>query len=295
MRRQTSVIFYALTAYVLLQFGWWGFHLIDLTQELNNDPEHLSKRALMILGEGTVFFIIVFFGLWKIQSSIKKELELSAKQQNFVLSITHELKTPIAAVKLYLQTLGKRSLQEEKRDEILRKALLENSRLEHMIENVLTVARIENQAFRFHPEPVTISETIEEVTSSVCAFDTCKVSIDCPKDLVYKTDKFALHTILSNLTENALKYAGKDCEITIHCQLSEGRLHLDFSDNGPGVPEEKLKSIFQRFLRLENEETRNSKGAGLGLYIVNQFVLGQGGTISVKNKKTSGLLFSISL
>jgi K+-sensing histidine kinase KdpD len=113
--------------------------------------------------------------------------------------------------------------------------------------------------------------------------------------LTYNTDKFAFETIISNLIENALKYAGLSAEIIINCALENNRLKIEFSDNGPGVPENKLQSIFERFVRLENEDTRNSKGTGLGLYIVDQFVKGQHGSITAENTQPSGLKFTIHL
>lgn len=295
MRKQTAIIFYALAAYVVLQFGWWGLHLINLTQELNNDAEHISKRALMILGEGTVFFVIVILGLWKIRSSIKKELQLSHQQRNFILSVTHELKTPLSSIKLYLQTLNRRSLAEEQRTEIVTNALKENTRLEHMIENILTVSRIENGAYLFHPEDVNVNSLIEQVVHPFNIDKQLKIEVICTKDLTYHTDKSALESIFSNLLENALKYAGKDAQINIQCELVENKLQIMFSDNGPGIPPDRLNDIFGRFVRLENEDTRQSKGAGLGLYIVDQFVRGQQGFIKAINNEPSGLKFIINI
>lgn len=295
MRRQTAFIFYGLAAYVLLQFGWWGLHLIDLTQELTDDPSHISKRALMIIGEGAVFFIIVILGLWKIQSSIKKELELSKQKKNFVLSVTHELKTPLSAIKLYLQTLNKHNLNEDKKKEIVQRALEENVRLEHMIENILTASRIESKAYSFHIEEISVKNALDKLISPINSLESHNIQIQCQDNLSYKTDKFAFETIVSNLIENSLKYAGSSAKIIINCELENNRLKIEFSDNGPGVPENKLQSIFERFVRLENEDTRNSKGTGLGLYIVEQFVRGQHGSIMVENIQPSGLKFTIYL
>jgi two-component system, OmpR family, phosphate regulon sensor histidine kinase PhoR len=310
MRKQTAVIFYALAAYVVLQFGWWGLHLIDLTQILHNDPAHTNKRAWMIIGEGTVFFIIVLLGLWKIRSSIKKELELSSQQRNFVLSITHELKTPLSSIKLYLQTLNRRTLDEEKRKELIDKALDEHLRLEHMIENILTASRIENRAYVFHPENVSIKNVINHVTQPFLLspdlndkkknenynLSAKNVIINCEENLHYYTDKTALESIFSNLVENSLKYAGANPLITINCSIVQSKLHITYFDNGPGIPTDQLSSIFKRFVRLENEDTRQHKGTGLGLYIVDQFVRGQQGSIKVSNKEEgTGLVFEIVL
>ena len=123
MKKQTAIFFYILGAYVVLQFVWWGYHLIELTEELKKEPAEIAKRITMIFGEGLVFFGILIFGLSKIRSSIIKELRLSERQNNFLLSVTHELKTPLAANKLYLQTILKRKLDEQSKTDLLQKAV----------------------------------------------------------------------------------------------------------------------------------------------------------------------------
>jgi two-component system, OmpR family, phosphate regulon sensor histidine kinase PhoR len=299
MRKQTTFIFYALTAYVVLQFGWWGLHLIDLTRELNPDTQYVSKRALMILGEGAVFFIIVFMGLWKIRSSIRKELELGRQQHNFVLSVTHELKTPLAGMKLYLQTLLRRKLDREQQEDILQKAIDENQRLERMVENILTVSRMENSAFSLHPESLNIADALQRVVHPFRMYDQLKIDVSCEADLIYVTDRFAFDSIISNLLENAVKYAGDSAEVQISCSIRDGRLSIVFSDNGRGIPQEKKAEIFGKFVRLEQEDTRQNKGTGLGLYLVRELILRQKGTINVTDtypgQMNKGLKFLITL
>jgi len=99
-RKPTTAFVYVLGAYVLVQFIWWGYHLIDLTRSSAKDPDAVSGRVLMIVGEGSVFLLLLLFGLWRIKSSIRKEINVARQQNNFMLSVTHELKTPLAATKL---------------------------------------------------------------------------------------------------------------------------------------------------------------------------------------------------
>ena len=150
MKKQTAIFFYVLGFYVILQFTWWGYHLVDLTTEIEPEEKNLAKKIFMIFSEGMVFFIILMIGLWKIRSSIRKELSLSQRQNNFLLSVTHELKTPLAANKLYLQTVLKRDLETEKRNSLIQKAISENQRLEAMIDNILNASRLENQVFKVY-------------------------------------------------------------------------------------------------------------------------------------------------
>jgi signal transduction histidine kinase len=146
-RKPTTAFVYVLGAYVLVQFVWWGYHLIDLTRASAKNPEAVSGRVLMIVGEGSVFLLLLLFGLWRIKSSIKKEIHIARQQNNFMLSVTHELKTPLAATKLYLQTLLKhQQLPEEKKQEVLNKAIEESNRLELLVEQILTASRLEQQS-----------------------------------------------------------------------------------------------------------------------------------------------------
>ena len=110
MNRRTALIFYVLSVYVVVQFVWWGYHLIELTSQINDSSDLVSKRVVMIIGEGAIFLLLILIGIWQIRRSIKKELALSKRQKNFLLSVTHELKTPLAANKLYIQTVTKRNL-----------------------------------------------------------------------------------------------------------------------------------------------------------------------------------------
>ena len=137
MNRRTALIFYVLSAYVVIQFLWWGYRIIELTNELAKESTEISSRVRMILGEGSVFLLLLLIGIWQIRRSIRKELKLSTRQNNFLLSVTHELKTPLAANKLYIQTIQKRDLSKEQTNDLLKKSIEENARLEYMIDNIL--------------------------------------------------------------------------------------------------------------------------------------------------------------
>ena len=163
MKKKNAIFFYVLGAYVVLQFVWWGYHLIELTKELDSKQSIVSNRVFMIMSEGFVFFTILILGLWKVRSSIKKELKYSVRQNNFLLSVTHELKTPLAANKLYLQTVLKRKLEDEKRNELIEKAISENQRLEAMVDNILNASRLENNVIHLHKENFNLSNLLNDI------------------------------------------------------------------------------------------------------------------------------------
>ena len=292
MKKQTSIIFYFLSAYVLLQFIWWGFHLIQLSQNSVYNNEQVNRRILMILGEGTVFITILLIGLYKIRNSIKKELELSGRQTNFLLSITHELKTPIASSKLFLQTLLKRDLKEEKRNELITKSLGENQRLETLIDNILNASRLENNAIKAIKTDINLLELSQKITNR-SAYKFVKNEI--PVDSFVHADLFMLETILENLIENAVKYAGENASVTIYTQQNKNRIIVGVKDEGVGIPVAERKNIFSKFYRIGNEETRTTKGSGLGLFIVSEFSKLNGGSVSFKENNPKGSIFEVTL
>ncbi len=294
MRRQPTIFFYLLGAYVVLQFSWWAYHIIQLTQEVGYPAAAVSKRIGMIIGEGLVFFLILIFGLWRIMKSIKKEHELAKRQHNFLLSVTHELKTPLASTKLYLQTLLKRNFEAEKRDELLQKALLENLRLEEIVDAILISARIENRTFEIHKEKISLSNEIEKIVKQyVLKYNKDFFELKL-KDIEIETDIFMFKTIVINLIENAIKYAGTEKKIKIELIKIEERNLLRIFDFGPGISKENREIIFQKFVRLENEETRSKKGTGLGLFIVKEFTNLIGGEIEYKENVPNGAVFELT-
>jgi K+-sensing histidine kinase KdpD len=296
MRKQTNILFYILSIYVVLQFTWWGFHLIQLSLELEPANHNLNRRVLMIIGEGSVFLLILILGLMRIGSSIRKEMALNQRQSNFLLSVTHELKTPIASTKLFLQTLQRRNLPEEKRLEITQKAIEENARLELLIENILNATRLENKALKPIKSEFQFSNLIQQVVDRFHKrFSQPFISVDIQQDALLNADAFLIETILTNLIENAIKYAGENANITVYSQNQSGNFVFGVKDEGPGIAISEKKNIFEKFYRVGNEDTRTNKGSGLGLYIVSEFVHLHKGAITYRNNQPKGSIFEVTL
>jgi K+-sensing histidine kinase KdpD len=296
LKRQPTILFYFLGAYVILQFSWWAYHIIQLTQLAGKNEVEIQKRIGMIMGEGLVFFLILIFGIWRIIRSIKKENELTMRQSNFMLSVTHELKTPLAASKLYMQTLIKHDFDLEKRSELLAKSLTENKRLEEIVDAILISARIENRTVTLHKENFKIYDTLKTILKP---FEQNNPKIDfqliCNLSLELNSDLFIFKTIALNLIQNAIKYASDGEKIEVFALQEGKRIILRFVDYGKGIPTEKRKKIFQKFVRLENEETRTQKGTGLGLFIVKEFTILLGGQIKYHENKPQGSIFEIKI
>lgn len=296
MKKQTALIFYLLGAYVVLQFAWWGFHLIELTASSHKDSQFVTKRILMVVGEGFVFFTILLIGLSKIRSSIKKELQLSKRQNNFMLSVTHELKTPLSANKLYLQTLQKHGLDESKRANFIDKAIQENDRLETMINNILSAAQLENNGIVVSKSTVDLGGMFHQIIEKIHKRNQREfIQAAIEPGLFVSVDAFIIETICNNLVENALKYAGENAIIELYLKKTEQQLIFGIKDNGPGIDLETQQSMFQKFYRAGNEETRQQKGSGLGLFIVDQLVKIHASKITYRSNSPTGAIFEITL
>lgn len=296
MNRRTALIFYFLSAYVVVQFIWWGYHIVQLTEDVGGNDILVRKRITMILGEGSVFLLILLTGIWQIRRSIRKDIILQQQHNNFLLSVTHELKTPLAANKLYLQTLKKREFDREKTIQLIDKSLEENVRLANLIDNILSASRLENKIYAVESKKFDLGvllNTISERYNSMLSKTIVKYKGSASFN--YFSDPFIMETIVNNLVENAIKYAGTEKEILIELNHLEEGLTVEVKDQGKGIEKEHRESIFNKFYRIENEEVRTQKGTGLGLYIVRELVKKMNGKISCKPNSPQGTTFKITL
>lgn len=263
------------------------------TDEFQELDKQFKRQKLMILAEGSVFFLILIFGVFKVRQSILKEVAIARQQKNFLLSITHELKSPLSSIKLMNETIKKRSLAKEKQDELLQNALNEVDRLEGLVENILIAAKIENDQYGFNKEKLNLSELCKQLMQNYLQRKEIQLSYDIEENIYIEGDKICLNSIVSNLLDNALKYAAHS---PVHLQLHTDKQNviLSVSDNGIGVADEEKEKIFDKFYRVGNEETRAAKGTGLGLYIVKQLVQFHKAKISVEDQLPHGAKFVIS-
>lgn len=314
------ILFYLLVAYVFLQFVWWAYHIIDLNGEiyelkvqieklespepegrlafLNALEDKRNYRRLMVMGEGAVFLILLGVGFYMTQKTFIKEVALSKQQKNFLLSITHELKSPLASVKLYLQTLQKRELDEKKKASVLVKAVMDTDRLTNLVDNILLATQIEQGTYPFHMEKVNFSDLVGEIVGyfngqrELKGADSKSVELSpsFENNLILIGDKSAISSLVLNLIDNGLKYAEKD-SVVIGLKKSDNNLLFSVSNQGVGLSIEDKDRIFDKFYRVGDEDTRKKPGTGLGLFIVKYIVEKHKGSIIAKDNKPSGCIF----
>lgn len=257
--------------------------------------EKLHKRWVMISSEGAVFIGLLLLGIVQIRRTFKKESELAERQKNFLLSVTHELKSPIASAKLQLQTLAKRELAKEKQQEIISNAIQDTDRLNNLVENILLAAKIDNSIVSIHKENIDLSAYITENMAQMIQLFNYKqqVKLDIEKGIHKSIDKTTFPSIIINLFENAIKYSGAESTITLSLKNKNGEVVLSVADEGLGISDNDKKNIFKKFYRVGSEETRKTKGTGLGLYIAKHIVEQHNGTIEVKDNSPKGSVFEV--
>ncbi len=287
MSLKPITIFYALVFYVIAQLLWWAVLLVELQ----------PNKTAMVMGEGFVFISLMSFGVYKLHRAINKEKRINNQQKNFLLSVTHELKSPLASIKLYLQTIHKRELDREQQLNFIGKSLLDIERLDDLVENMLLATKIENKSYSFPKGELNLSELVDKIVSRlqihVCSKEAIISKVD-PN--VYITgDQFAMASVVTNLIENAVKYSA-DC-VPVHVDLHRkpnGKVYFKVTDLGIGIPDEEKPKIFDKFYRVGSEDTRKTKGTGLGLFIVKQVLDHHQAQIKVKNNQPRGTVFEVS-
>lgn len=314
-RNRSKLIITILFGYIIMQFLWWEVLLVRQTTQISNEQQKLTEitstdalslekqiadlqqkkqiRIYMIVGEGTVFLLLLLYAFYRIRKASNKEIELVNQQKNFLLSVTHELKTPIAATKLQLQTLLKhKQLSSEQQEQLLTNAVNETNRLNRLIEDVL-LANSADKELQLNKESINLSELTEQTLSNY--FSNKEVVTEIEAGIVSPVDKLLFPSIIINLTENAFKYSPDNSAVKVSLQRQNGKINFSVSDFGSGIPEKEKQKIFEKFYRLGNEETRQAKGTGLGLYIVQKIVEAHKGEIEVTDNKPNGSVFKVSI
>ena len=283
--KRPLLIFYSLIIYTVLQVVWWGRLLLAAK------PDSLA----MILGEGAVFIFIFIIGIYYMHKAIKGERKLHTQQKNFLLSVTHELKSPLASIKLYLETILKRDLDPAQQNSFLKNSLKDIERLDDLVENMLIATKIENQSYTFPKEQLNFSQLVNSVVERLqlhtCNSEVIKVSVQ--PFIFLHGDKFALTSVVTNLIENAVKYSPPCEEVKVTLKQKGDQIYFIVADLGIGINDQEKSRIFEKFYRVGSEETRKTKGTGLGLFIVKQVLDKHQALIKVRNNNPSGTIFEV--
>ena len=274
--------------------GW-----VIITVFAANEDTDSATLYWTLLPIGATFLVLILAGVVFYMVHSIKAVNLNQRQANFIDSVTHELKSPIASLKLYLQTLNRRSIPPEKVGAFYDTMLEDIERLDHLINHLLEAGRLDRRRDDAEEGDVRLDKVLAGCAQSVALLyrlppDTIKVkSVPCTVRGLHGD----IEIIFRNLIDNAVKYSGKDPEVRVHLRVKyNDEAAIEVSDNGPGIPISQRRKIFGRFVRLGLELQREKPGTGLGLYLVRTLVRRMRGDVRVKDPpKGTGTVFLVTL
>lgn len=307
-RPVTPVLLFGLVGgYIVLQSAWWAWLLISKDKDVHAlqaqllaegvDPsvtmQEPDRTIWMIAGEGGVFLVLLLLALWLIFRTVKHELGLARQQRDFLLAASHELRTPIAGLKLHLQTLQRPGLDAVQREDLTGHVRTEVARLHALTEKILLATRLDEPHIPLETTTVKATTLLRSVVANASASYARghDVRLAIPEEATVPTDADAFRSVVVNLLENACKYAPVGTAVEVSLERKEQMWELSVADRGPGVAESERAAIFRKFHRSESEETRGTKGTGLGLYIVQRLMHGLGGRIEHRHRPGGGSTF----
>lgn len=255
------------------------------------------KRKMWMYGlEGLVMVLLLFWGIGWIYKSLQNRLNLKKQQSNFLLSITHELKTPLASIKLYIETLLKRNnLEKEQTEKMLNNALVDVTRLRDLVENLLLAAQLDTHKFELAYSTFNISEALALWLDKFALPRNLKnrVQLAVSPNVNITADAIALEMVVINLLSNAIKYSPETDAVTLTLIDEGNQIKITVADEGKGIAANDKQHLFTKFYRAEDENIRKTKGTGLGLFIVKNLMDLHHATILVSNNSPSGTVFEL--
>ena len=251
--------------------------------------------ALAVLGA------LMVAGLVTLYHSARTVLDLSERRSQFVSAVTHELKTPLTNIRMYVEMLDQGIAATPAREqEYLGILAAESARLSGLINNVLELSRLEKRTRRFDLKDGDLSDVLADVRSLMAetvAREGFDLRIHTGRLPVFAYDRDVLVQVLINLMENSIKFGRHlpEKRIAISAEAADGWVKLAVSDTGPGIPRRSLKQVFDDFYRVDNDLTRTTGGTGLGLALVKKFIVAMGGRVQAENNDGPGCTVTISL
>jgi len=309
-----TIIYWFLLSYIIVALIFWFFELQQhnekmtglLLNELRHDePDYYNKvsgildekkrKTAQYIGEGSIFLALIIFGAGYVYRIIRKRLTLSAQQQNFMMAVTHELKTPIAVARLNLETLQKRRLEEQQQQKLISITLQEVNRLNSLCNNILLASQLDAGEYKISKNEVNITELLVRVVADFTArHPSRELRLSAQEELTVTGEELLLEMLMTNLIENAIKYSPKSAPVDISLNKSREGIQLIVKDEGPGIAEAERGKIFEKFYRVGNEATRTSKGTGLGLYLCRKIAADHNAVITVTDNINTGSVFTVT-
>ena len=308
-----TVIYWFLLVYIIAALVWWFIalekqnfavfdsrvqqlneHSVSYQGEYNNILEERKRKTSQYIGEGTTFLLLILLGALFVYRATRKQLMLSKQQQNFMMAVTHELKTPIAVIQLNLETLEKRRLDEEKQLRLINATLQETGRLNELATNILVTSQLESGSYQPDKEKINLSALIDEAVSDFSRrYPQRTISKMGDPGLYVTGEALLLQLLVNNLLDNALKYSPPETAVGISVEKQHDKVFMKVYDEGVGIPDDEKKKVFEKFYRSGSETTRKTKGTGLGLYLCKRIAESHNAKIRITDNQPSGSIFTV--
>jgi signal transduction histidine kinase len=292
--RRKSIIF----------FITFGSCLVALAIALNVGWILLNWREVALLVLGIIFFVVIISGLVLNTTFLVREIRRNEQHDAFINAVTHELKTPITSIRLYLQTLQTRDVDEAKRREFYDVMMADSDRLMSTVEQVLHAGRTGDKRRRIHTAVIDLGEMVREcldVARTRYGLDAETLryaeSLDHDRAATVRGDADELRSAVSNLLDNAVKYSDQEVRVSVEVSTPDARhVVVRVCDRGVGIPRSQIKRIFKRFYRVPGRVMARVKGTGLGLFIVSSVIQKHGGRVFAESEGPGmGSTFTIQL
>src|ERR1700754_2978514 len=272
------VVYWILLAYIITGLGWWFIALQKANHESSahqleqlkpDEPGYAARHQAILaaekkmtarnVGEGSTYVALIVIGAVFVYREVRRQIRLQLQQQNFMMAVTHELKTPIAVTKLNLETLQKHRLDEAKQHKIIQAGLQEVGRLDTLANNILVASQLEGGGYIQVKESLDLSTLVQQsVQDYRLRFPERRWETHIEPRNSVNGDILLLQMLVNNLVENALKYSPRDSTITVSLEKSGRHIQLSVKDQGQGIPDEEKKKIFGKFYRTGQETTRQT-------------------------------------
>lgn len=264
-----------------LAVGWQVLVWSNDLPRVPVDPG-LSSRDWVLLVLGTLLFVLVMIGLVWLCVWLVREMRLNQRQRAFLDAVTHELKTPLASFRLYLDTLGRHDLPDERRRAFIDHMSEDLDRLDRTVQQVLAAARVEEPSDPRRGQ-VRLTEVLENCVREVRErhrLDSGALRLTSEEGTLVRGEAAELALVFSNLLDNAVKYSDDPIDVRVHVRPGQdGKVRIEITDRGIGIPRRELRKIFRRFYRAGRDVQRRVSGLGLGLFVVRSLVRRQGGQV----------------